>query len=185
MRLSELIGKPVFVGDKQRGTFQGVFLSPKYKTVKYLLCNIDQKNAKTALAVSVSCVERFEECIVLKRIRSTLPKNAVLFKMGCPAYTEEGTYLGVTLDVEIYNLTATDFFTESGRFSATAVCAIGDAVLMKKEQPYPIGQRIPAHTLLQLSLPSNVTLVSKPILKNVIKAGRLVSFTLSLPPFHL
>ena len=47
MRLSQLIGKPVFVGETQRGTFQGVFLSVKSKAIKYLLCNIQQKKEWT------------------------------------------------------------------------------------------------------------------------------------------
>ena len=185
MLLSNLIGMPVFVGEKQRGTLQGVFLSTKSKCVKYLLCAIEQKNTQTTLAVSVCALERVNDGIHLKRIRSILPKNAALFKCGCPVYTENGTYVGCACDLHLHELTATELVTESAVFPTTSIAAIGDAVLVKTDEPYPIGQRIPAPILSTFSTSEQCLLVTRPLLKSVIKKGRLIAFTLSLAPFSL
>ena len=65
MLLSNLIGMPVFVGEKQRGTLQGVFLSAKSKSIKYLLCAIEQKNTQTTLALSIAALDKIENGIYL------------------------------------------------------------------------------------------------------------------------
>jgi hypothetical protein len=54
---------------------------------------------------------------------------------------------------------------------------------LRKEQPFPIGQRIPAPLLFDFS--SHTPIVTKPLLKEAVKQGKLIQFTLSLPPFYL
>lgn len=185
MFLNDFIGMPVFVEEKQRGTLQGVFLSAKSKSIKYLLCSIDQKGTQTPLAVSVAAIERIDDVVVLKRIRSTLPKNATLFKQNCPVYTENGVYLGGACDLEFHELTAVALHTETAVFPTTSILAIGDAVLLRRDEPYPIGQRVPAPALSLFSLPEQSLLVTRSVLKSAIKNGRLIAFTLSLPPFQV
>ena len=185
MLLSNLIGMPVFVGEKQRGTLQGVFLSAKSKSIKYLLCAIEQKNTQTTLALSIAALDKIENGIYLKRIRSILPKNATLFQQNCPVYTQDGAYLGSACDLQFYHLTATKLFTEKAVFPTTAITAVGDAVLLKTDEPYPLGQRVPAPMLSTFSCNEEQVLVTRSLLKFVIKNGRLIAFTLSLAPFSI
>ncbi len=186
MLLTEFIGTPVFVGEKQRGVIQGVFLSPKSKAVKYLLFSL-QTSAQPPIAISVSAIERIDNSgLFLKQMRSTLPKNALLFKKDCPVYAANGAYLGSACNLELFNLTATAIFTENTAFPATSILAIGDAVLLRTDEPYPIGQRIPAPVLSSFcDLPQSSLLVNRSILKNAIKKGKLIELTLSLPPFQI
>lgn len=185
MLLTEFIGTPVFVGEKQRGIIQGVFLSPKSKAVKYLLCSL-QTSAHPPITISVSAIEHIDNSgLFLKQMRSTLPKNALLFKKDCPVYNENGVYLGSACNLELFNLTATAIFTENTVFPATSILAVGDAVLLRPDEPYPIGQRIPAPARsLFFDLPQSSLLVNRSLLKTAVKNGTLIEFTLSLPPFQ-
>ena len=185
MFLKNLIGLPVFVGAKQRGILQGVFLSNKSKSVKYLLCLIQQNGRQNPLTVSVSALERLDDAVVLKQARSTLPKNASLFQLDKPVYTENGEYLGLTRDLELEKLTAIALHTEQSVLPTTSILALGDAVLVKKHEPFPLGQRIPASALVSFSISDSSPLVTKAILKNAIREKRLIAFTLSLPPFNV
>ena len=183
MLLSTWINSPVFVGEKQRGVLRNVFLSTKSKQIKYLQCTIQQRGIQSQLVVSVNAIERMDNNgIFLKRARSTLPKNAVLFQPNCPIYAENGVRLGVACDLRLQGLTAITLLTENAQFPTTGIIAIGDAILLKNE-PYPIGQRIPAPLLSQFSTNQQDLLITRSILKTARKAGKLINLTLALPPF--
>jgi len=68
------------------------------------------------------------------------------------------------------------------KYPISAIVACSDAVIVKKDMPYPLGQRIPAPILFKFDAKNDV--VTKPILKEAIKKGILIRTTLSLPPFH-
>lgn len=182
MFLSELQNKPILAGNRQRGICLGIGISLKNQAVKYLLCssNVALSNA-TDFSVNVSAVEDVNEHIVLSRVRPVFPKNCAKLFIGLPVYAFDGAFLGNLKDVELNGFTATRLFTDSTWYPATAVCACSDAIILRKEQPFPIGQRIPAPTLFHFS--SNASLVTKPLLKEALKEGKLIAFTLSLSPF--
>ena len=101
-----------------------------------------------------------------------------------PIYSLIGEELGKLFDLEFKNFIAIRLFGDRGlEFPITSVSACVDAVLMRKEQPYPIGQRIPAPMLSLIEGKNGV--VTKPILKKVLQKGKLITFTLSLPPFSI
>ena len=82
-------------------------------------------------------------------------------------------------------LDATRLLTDRGDvFPITSVFACADAVILRKEPPYPLGQRIPA-PLLPIVSDKSEALVTKPILRAAIQKRALVKLTLSLPPFNL
>ena len=88
-------------------------------------------------------------------------------------------------DLEMQDFIATRLFTDQGDvIPITSLYACSDAVILKKEQPYPIGQRIPAHILSLLTDKADAV-VTRPLLKTAIQRKALVKLTLSLPPFHL
>ncbi|MBR4943590.1 MAG: hypothetical protein IKZ28_06115 [Clostridia bacterium] len=184
MKLTQLYGKELFVNKTSRGVCLGIGISLHSRAVKYLFCarHITQKSVD--FAVGISSVVNVEEQIRLARLRPVYPKNCDKIAIGLPIYSFEGVYLGEVVDLEMKNFIATKLFTSRNeQYPVTAVFACSDAVILKKEQAYPLGQRIPAPILSRFSLKSDV--VTKTVLRSAIQSGRLVRLTLSLPPFHL
>lgn len=183
MKLSQLIGKSVYAGSKRRGTCQGVGVSLKSGTVKYLFCTAS--NERTDFCVNVSAIEEIDEEIYLSRLRPVFPKSAAKILLGLPVYTDEGVFLGNVKDMEMDAFFALHLQTDKGeRFSIFHIAACTDAILLRKKPPYPIGQRIPAHALSEFSQ-SGEMIVSRSNLRDAIEKGALIKLTLSLAPFAL
>ena len=184
MFLSHLVNKEIYTGKTPRGVCLGVGISLKNQAVKYLLC-ANAPNARAQFAVPVSAVERVAETIQLSRLRPVLPKNCVCLFPDIPIYAYDGTFLGNVVDLEMTEFVATVLYTDGNEdFPASAIAACADAVLLKKEQPYPLGQRIPA-PFLPLFTDKADGVVSKPLLRSAIRKNTLIKLTLSLPPFSL
>ena len=183
MKLSMLIGKSVYAGSKRRGTCQGVGVSLKSGTVKYLFCGAP--TGRTDFCVNVSAIEEIDEEIYLSRLRPVFPKSAVKIVLGLPVYTDEGVFLGNVTDMETDAFLALRLETDTGeRFSIFRIFACTDAILLRKKPPYPIGQRIPAHALSEI-FKNSETIVSRSNLRHAIEKGALIKLTLSLAPFAL
>ena len=185
MLLSDLVNKNVYAGVTLKGKCVGVGISLKTYAVKYLLCSSTVQNAMHAdFCVSVSAVEEVEDDIYLSRLRPAFPKNCAKVYLRRPIYLENGAYLGNVQDVEIQNYIALRLFTDQNKaLPLTSVAAFSDAVILKKEQPYPIGQRIPAPALLQFSS-KNEPIVTRSVLRSAITQSSLIKLTLSLAPFY-
>lgn len=189
MLLTSLVEKKVCVGSKTHGFCLGVGLSLKSHAVKYLLCSASprpvSKNSPADFSVTVSSVTSVDDVIELSRVRSAVPKNCAKFYLGLPVYSDTGAHLGNLLDLEIGNFTATTLYTDRNEvFPITAVAACSDAVILRKEQPYPLGQRVPAPFLPLLTDRSEAVL-TKPLLRQALRKGALIKLTLSLPPFDV
>lgn len=185
MNLSDLNEKSIYVGKTLRGVCRGVALSLKSHTVKYLLCASTLTQNNTDFSVGVSAVTEIGDTILLSRLRPAYPKNCAKISIGLPVYSFEGGYLGVVEDLEIRDFIATRLFTDRDEvFPITSIFACSDAVILRKEQPYPLGQRIPA-TLLPIVTDKTEGVVTKPVLRTALSKGALVKLTLSLPPFNL
>lgn len=185
MFLSEFTLKSVYVGKNLKGVCLGIGVSLKTATVKYLLCASEttfiSKTTQPDFAVSLSCVKEIGDVIRLSTLRPIHPKSYAKFILGLPIYSSEGFHLGFLQDVEIQNQTALRLITDKeASFSPLNCVACTDAVILRKEAPFPIGQRIPAPEQQDL----NAQLVTKSVLKTAIKKGRLIRFTLSLSPFY-
>lgn len=185
MKLSHLNEKSIYAGKAFRGVCRGVALSLKSQAVKYLLCASTLTQTATDFSVGVSAVTEIGESILLSRLRPAYPKNCAKITIGLPVYSFEGGYLGVVEDLEMRDFVATRLLTDRGDiFPVTSIFACSDAVILRKEPPYPLGQRIPA-PLLPIVSDKSEALVTKPILRAAIQKRALVKLTLSLPPFHL
>jgi hypothetical protein len=99
-----------------------------------------------------------------------------------PVYSQSGEYLGSLKDLEIINGQATRLFTEKNTYSIHELYAVSDALILKKSTPFPLGQRIPAPSKRDF-LTEKDALVTKSVLRRAIQNGKLINFTLSLPPF--
>ena len=143
MLLSEIVGKNVYSGKAVRGICRGVCLSLKSRAVKYLLCSREPaQNDYTEFSVGVNCIDTVAENVFLKRLRPAVPKNCVRFFTGRPIYSEEGLYLGITADLVMEEFTATKLIADTGKtYSAAAIAALGDAVILRKEPVFPLGAR--------------------------------------------
>ena len=144
MFLSELTNKEIFVGKNPRGIVKGVAISLKTHEVKYLLC-ANAKTSRAIFAVPIRAVVSVDERIYLSRLRPVLPKHCACIFLQLPVYSFEGEHLGALQELSLQSFVATTLFTDKNiSFPVSAILACSDAVLLKKEQPYPLGQRIPA-----------------------------------------
>lgn len=185
MLLSDITEKNIFVGKTSRGICLGVGFSLKNYNVKYLLCaSVHTQNA-VDFAVSTAAVTDVNDCVTLSRLRPVYPKNCAKISIGLPVYSFEGGYLGTVEDLEMRNFIATQIFTDRGDvIPVTSVFACSDAVILRKEQAYPLGQRIPT-PLLPLITDKSESVVTRAILRNATAKKALVKLTLCLPPFNM
>ena len=192
MQLSQLIQKNIRVGKNTKGVCVGVGLSVKSKAVKYLLCCSNPSlnfpvsaSEKADFAVSISSIESIsQEEIALSNLRAVFPKNCAKISLGKPIYSEDGVYLGKIADLEMHNFQAIKLFSdENFTYSPMTISACSDVVILRKEQAFPLGERIPAPLLFPF-LKKNESVITKPILRSAIQNGQLINLTLSLPPFH-
>lgn len=186
MLLSDITNKKLFVNTTPRGVCRGIGLSLKSHAVRYLLCaSTNAQDDAVDFSVNVSAVSAIEDSVQLARLRPVFPKSCVKIFIGRPIYSYDGIFLGEVADLEIKDFIATRLFSSRGEiYPITTVTACSDAVILKKEQPYPLGQRIPA-PILPFYTDKSDSVVTKPILRGAIEKGALVKLTLSLPPFYL
>ena len=183
MKLSDLCEKSIYTNKAFQGICRGVGLSLKSHAVRYLLCASTPTQMGTDFSVGVNSVTEVNERILLSRLRPASPKGCAKIAIGLPVYSFEGGFLGTVTDLDICDFTATTLYTDRGdSFPITSIFACSDAVILRKDQPYPLGQRIPA-PLLSLVTDKSDGVVTKPILRTAIEKGSLVKLTLALPPF--
>ncbi|MBQ8323384.1 MAG: hypothetical protein IJX91_05405 [Clostridia bacterium] len=162
----------------------------KSGSVKYLLCSSEvsllSHEPEPDFAVNLSAVEAVtERGVELSRLRPVLPKNCVKLFPNYPVYTQDGTFAGHVLNAELSDFKLVRLITDKNAiFPFTSVAACADAVILKKSQPYPLGQRIPAPVVSSF-LNKNEPTVTRSVLKNAIENKALIRLTLSLAPFSL
>ena len=184
MLLSQLIGKEIAVGNIPRGTVKGVGVSLKTHAVKYLLC-AGNTPSRALFAIPINSVTSFSERLLLPRLRPVFPKHCACLFLHLPVYSYYGEHLGHLQDLSISNFTATTLRTDKGfALPISAVTACSDAILLKKEQPFPLGQRVPAPILSSVS-GKREGVVTKPVLRAAIQQNALIKLTLSLSPFSI
>ena len=184
MKLSDFHDKNIYTNKTFQGVCRGVGLSLKSHAVRYLLCASTPTQTTTDFSVGVNTVTEVNDRILLSRLRPASPKGCAKIAIGLPVYSFEGGFLGVVADLDLHDFTATTLYTDRGEsFPITSIFACSDAVILRKEQPYPLGQRIPA-PLLSLVTDKNDGVITKQILRTAIEKKSLVKLTLSLPPFY-
>ena len=184
MLLSQLVGKEIAVGNTPRGVVKGVGVSLKTHEVKYLLC-AGESASRALFAIPITAIEDLGEKITLPRLRPAFPKHCACLFLNLPIYSYLGEHLGNLQDLALRNFIATTIYSSKGAtLPITAVSACSDAILLKKEPLYPLGQRIPAPILSLLSGKTD-GVVTKPVLRAAIKKNALIKLTLSLPPFSI
>ena len=185
MKLSDLSEKNIYTNKTFQGVCRGVGLSLKSHAVRYLLCASSPTQANTDFSVGINSITEIRDRIVLSRLRPASPKGCAKIAIGLPVYSFEGGFLGKVTDLDLTDFTATTLYTDRGEsFPITSIFACSDAVILRKEQPYPLGQRIPA-PFLPIVTEKNDGVVTKQILRTAIEKGALIRLTLALPPFQL
>ncbi|MBQ7924398.1 MAG: hypothetical protein IJ329_03735 [Clostridia bacterium] len=180
MFLSQLIGKTLIFDKTPRGVCLGAGVSLKSKMIKYLFCSSDTtvsatNNADFVLPIG-SLASFSEDALFLARLRPVLPKPCGKLYIGLPVYNAEGASFGFLSDVELQNYVAIRLFTDKNiRLPFSSIAALADAVILRKPQPYPLGQPIPD---------DSESLVTKQVLRNAVQNQTLIKLTLSLPPFQ-
>lgn len=184
MLLTDYNNKPIFAGREERGIALGIGFSLKTQAVKCILCASSGQKIPT-YAVGISAVKSITEYITLHRLRSILPTNCARLTVGMPIYAHDGGYLGQLIDAEIQNHTLLRLFTDRGELlPATLIVACNDAIFLRKNQPFPLGQRVHGTVISQICDKTD-GLVTRPLLRAAMAKGALIKLTLSLPPFSL
>ncbi len=186
MLLSALVGKELFLGKTYKGVCRGIGISLKSYEIKYLFCaSAPSGKQEGDFVLPFSAVASVGDMISLSKARPVFPKSCAKLFLSRPVYDASCVFLGELNDVEIDGLAVTAICTSLGlRFPAVLLSTCSDAILLKKELPYPIGQPVPAPVLLRLNRKTD-GVVTKPLLRLAMEKGELVKLTLSLPPFNL
>ncbi len=173
--------KPIFVrrkkGDEliyeKRGICLGVYISKKSAQIKYLFCSLDDDKT---INLPFSAIERITEngAIYLKNLRSAFPNQCARLTPYLPVYSCDGKYMGRLDDIFTENSCVSKLVVSKKKYPALAIDGICDAVLLKP-LPYPLGEWSKEEQ----------SGVSRRILKEKIKQGKLIKFTLSLAPFSV
>ena len=156
---------------EKRGVCLGVYITKKSAQIKYLYCCLDNDNM---VNLPVSAIDKIDDsgAIYFKNLRSAYPKQCSRLNPYLPVYSDEGKYLGRLDELICEELTVSKLVVSGKKFPALAIEGLCDVVLLKS-LPYPLGE---------WSEEEKVG-VSRRILKEKIKQGELIKFTLSLAPF--
>ena len=158
---------------EKRGVCLGVYIAKKSGAVKYLFCAIDDD--KTLVIPATAIEERIETgAIYLKNLRTVLPTQCLRLTPFLPVYSIEGKYLGRLNGLVADNLTIQKLIVGEKKYPAISIDAVSDALLLNN-LTYPLGEWSKEDE-------SNV---SRKLLKEKIRQGVLIRFTLSLSPFDL
>ena len=159
-----------FVYEK-RGICLGVYISKKSAQIKYLFCSLDDDKT---VNLPISAVERIDEqgAIYLRNLRSAFPNQCARLTPFLPVYSSEGKYLGRLDEIICENSIVSKLVVSGKKYPALAIDGLCDVVLLKP-LPYPLGEWSEEEQ----------SGVSRRILKEKIKQGELIKFTLSLAPF--
>lgn len=159
---------------EKRGVCLGVYVSKKSGAIKYLFCALDDDKTVTVPVGAIDQIHPVTGGIYLKNLRTAIPNQCLRLTPFLPVYSCEGKYLGRLDDVCAQGLTVTKLVVGSQKYPALAIDAVSDALLLKP-LPYPLGEWSKEEE----------SSVSRKLLKDKIKQGELIRFTLSLPPFDV
>ncbi len=183
MFLKDLDDKVLVVGNRAKGYCRGVAISLKSHAVKYLLCASGAGEAD--FTISTNAVKEVGEQISLSALRTVCPRGCAKIIVGRPVYSFDGVYLGKITDLAMKDFIATHLYTDQGAvYPVSAITASQDALLLKREQPFPLGQRIPAPLVYRFS-EKKEGIITKSVLKNALAKGELIRLTLALSPFQI
>ena len=159
---------------EKRGVCFGVYVAKKTGTVKFLLCSLDDDKTATLPVGAVEHIHESSGDLYLKNLRTALPPDQyVRLTPFLPVYSCEGKYLGRLDDLFSEGFTVTKLAVGKEKYPAVFIDGASDALLLKS-MPYPIGEWSKREEIG----------VSRKLLKEKIKRGELIRFTLTLPPFE-
>lgn len=187
MFFTDFFNKDITVNGIKKGVCIGIGISLKTLTIKYLLCSLSPSQTlkpKTDFAVNISSLLTItNEDIRLSKLRTALPTACVKIFYRLPCYFEDGVYIDNLEDIRFENNVAVQLYTVGGlTIPANSLLACADAVILRKKQAFPLGQPIPKTFFDSLK---STSIVTKRLLKEVIKQGELIKLTLALSPFNI
>jgi sporulation protein YlmC with PRC-barrel domain len=192
MLLTSLIGKRIFSNATQRGVCTGIGISLKTHAVKYLLCSNETEYTRPRcdFALPFSCIESIDEfAIHVSKTRAVFPKTCAQLFLQKPIFSYDGSFIGKLFDgcltlEKSGEFTAVSLQTDDNQtVLVSSIYSVLDAVILRKNRVYPLGQRIPAPVLSLLGQ-QNQPNVTKTVLQRAIEKNNLITLTLSLPPFN-
>ena len=142
----------LFAKNTYRGQCVGFGVSLKTFTVKYLFCSLNEQSSTPDFTVKSTAVQKIDkDKIYLSSLRPVLAKSCVKLFYDMPVYTQAGVFFGRLKRIEIKGNSLVLLFTENMELSVTEISACADAIILRKTQPYPLGQRIPAYDFYKIA----------------------------------
>ena len=157
---------------EKRGVCLGVYVSKKTGAIRYITCLIDDEKS---VDIPVGQIERFNENngeIYLKNLRTAIPNQCVRITPFLPVYSVEGKYLGRLDGILANGFTVTKLIVGKTKYPVASLESSLDVAILKGIA-YPLGEWSEKEKIN----------VSRKLLKEKIGQGKLIEFTLSLPPF--
>ena len=170
---SEIYAKRIRNGEYEmqfQGHCIGVFISKTTGEIKRLICQLPSGVNVCLPASSIDTIINGK--IFVKNMTTSLPTNRFLLTPNLPVYSSNADYLGVLSDVEVRSNTVNKLIVGEKKYPAAALNTVQDAVFLKPTV-YPVGEWANTEK-------ANVT---GKLLKEKIRQGSLIGFTLSLSPF--
>jgi hypothetical protein len=153
-----------------QGYCTGVFLSKTTGEIRRIVCRLP---SGVNACLPVSSIEKIlEGKIFVKNMKTSLPTNRFFLTPDLPVYSSNADYLGFLTDVDVRSNTVNKLIVGNKKYPAAALNTVQDAVFLKPTV-YPVGEWANTEK-------ANVT---GKLLKEKIRQGSLIGFTLSLSPF--
>lgn len=183
MFLTSIIHKRIIVNNTPRGICVGVGISKKDGTIKQLIC-VELDNRATHFHVPFSLVTFIkEDAVHLQKLRAVTPAKCAVLTLNKPVYTNRGDSLGLLQNAEWINGQLAVLSINGKSIPYSSICAVSDAILVRQNPTFPLGQRIPVSHLNEFQLDKNI--VTKSVLKRSLARRSLIRLTLSLSPFNV
>ena len=128
-------------------------------------------------------------CYPRKQNARRFPKTCAQLFLQKPIFSYDGSFIGKLFDgcltlEKSGEFTAVSLQTDDNQtVLVSSIYSVLDAVILRKNRVYPLGQRIPA-PILSLLGQQNQPTVTKTVLQRAIEKNNLITLTLSLPPFN-
>lgn len=188
IRLSRLILKPVTADGGALLPLKGVTFSLSTGKIRHLIVQIGGTGGDASeLYLPFDSARISAWRITPESHRPRSPKNTQRLLTGKPVFTTGGTYCGKLTDALIKNGALRLLYADGKPYSADALYAANDALLLRLAEPFPLGQPLPEKFRNEKSGDVPVRFsgqITRSVLRHFIRVGKLIDFTTSLPLFR-
>lgn len=186
-RLSQLLKKPVVCRDGALLPLGGVTFSLSSGSIRHLIVRLSvggQEASEVYFSFPDAKISAWRISPASQRPRS--PKGTLRLVLDKPVYSESGEYYGKLTDALVKYGKISLLYADGKPFSFRRLLAAGDAVILQKTQPYPLGERVPEDIYPKSLGETRVRFqgqVTRSTLQYFVRSGGLIRLTTALSLF--